>query len=119
MAMLDPLSSTTTNRAGSSAMTCSHQAARRSSSRSLAVTVFFSRPGDAPLHAAHRGIAHAHTAGLCPEGAVLIQRDVGVGRELGDERRVVRWRNTGSRARRSARGNAACVSALPDVPLDG
>jgi len=37
---------------------------------------------------------------------VLIQRDVGVGRELGDECWVLGWRNAGRRARRSARGGA-------------
>jgi hypothetical protein len=80
---LDPLSSTKTQSLGSKAPCACRQAARSSSSRSLAVSFFWVRPVQGAAGPGHGPKAHGLTGGLLPALTMVEQAVVGMGFELG------------------------------------
>lgn len=87
--MFEPVSSTKTRRAASILRTIWCQIRRRSSSRSVAPSVFFSRPAQSPNGTAHGGGTDAHALALCPETTVFVEGGIGMRVELRPEGEVV------------------------------
>jgi hypothetical protein len=89
----------------SAPVTCSRQAVRRASSRSLALRVFFPDPAQ-PMsdNPADRRERDADAADLLPPGAELFERGVGL---LGQSGR----QGTGKRSRIDRRGTTAGAGA--------
>jgi hypothetical protein len=110
MARFVPLSSTKTSRVGSRWAVAAHHAARSSALRSLAWRTFFDRDpeaADGPGHSCH---AEVHPVCHLPPRAVLGQRGVGSGGDLGSQRRGLVGADarapTGARQRRGQPGGA-------------
>jgi hypothetical protein len=104
--------------AGIAAITSRH-AARASSSRSVAIRLFFVRPADALARPAPGTRAHRHAGRLLPPRALHRQRCIGrVGQLRPHARMVVR----GDRAwptGRGSRGKTPRLAPLAQISLDG
>src|SRR5215213_11897851 len=86
MARFVPLSSTKTSLVGSRWAVAAHHAARSSALRSLACRTFFDRDPEAADGPGHGRHAEAHSVCRLPPYAVLGQRGVGSGGDLGPQR---------------------------------
>ena len=80
------------------------------------------RPPHPPLGATHRADAHRAALFLPPQGAVLFERRVRMGTQLGKQRGFLRERDGGGRAAtvgdwREAAGRAPAVQVAPHGTL--
>ena len=119
MARLVPVSSTKTRVAGARSATAARQAVRSSSSRSLAKRTFFDREPEAAHDARHGGDADADPTLLRPRVAVLGQRGIGRGIDLGGQRRGVLRSNAGRAAGPPFRRQIPGTRLLPSPPGNG
>ncbi len=117
--MLLLVSSTKTKRRASRAAIASRQAARVTSSRSVATNVFFPRPAQALDGARHRREADAHPVGRLPALTVLDEGGIRMGFQLRPEEPVLFRRNRPRAAGDRFGVDGARFAVLALIPLDG